>query len=214
MAIPPGFTMDNRNTDQVIKLHKLIYGDKRSPRLWYFHLQAALAKLHFKPSPKDSCLFVGNNVTLVVHVDDCLIVAPTQAQVDKVISDLRVEGLHLDKEDDIAGYLGIAMDRQADGTIHLRQTGLIRRVIDLVGLKDTPRTKFILSASPLGSDKEHAPRTDTWNYRSAIGMLQYLSNNTRPDIAFAPVSQMTLVAHTNPPSSILYGIFAQAKTKA
>jgi Reverse transcriptase (RNA-dependent DNA polymerase) len=194
MAIPPGFTMDNRNTDQVIKLHKLIYGDKRSPRLWYFHLQAALAKLHFKPSPKDSCLFVGNNVTLVVHVDDCLIVAPTQAQVDKVISDLRVEGLHLDKEDDIAGYLGVAMDGQADGTIHLRQTGLIHRVIDLVGLKDTPRTKFIPSAGPLGSNKEHGPRTDTWNYRSAIGILQYLSNNTRPDISFA-VSQVSRFAN-------------------
>jgi uncharacterized caspase-like protein len=68
---------------------------------------------------KDSCLFVGNNVMLVVHVDNCLIVAPTQAQVDKVILDLCVEGLHLDKEDDIAGYLGIAMDRQANGTIHL-----------------------------------------------------------------------------------------------
>jgi Reverse transcriptase (RNA-dependent DNA polymerase) len=119
MAIPPGFTADSETSDQVIKLHKSIYGDKWSPRLWYFHLRTALTKLGFKPSPKDACLFIGNNVTLVVHVDNCLIVAPTQAQVDKVISDLRVEGLHLDKEDDIAGYLGVAMDRQADGTIHL-----------------------------------------------------------------------------------------------
>jgi Reverse transcriptase (RNA-dependent DNA polymerase) len=126
MAVPPGFTMDNWNSDmdngksdQVIKLHNLIYGDKCSPCLWYFHLRAALAKLHFKPLPKDPCLFVGDNVTLVIHTDDCLIVAPTQAQVDQVISDLRVEGLHLDKEDDIAGYLGVTMDWQPNGTIHL-----------------------------------------------------------------------------------------------
>jgi Reverse transcriptase (RNA-dependent DNA polymerase) len=84
MAVPPGFTTDNGNSDQVIKLHKSIYGDKRSPCLWYFHLRAALAKLHFKPSPKDPCLFVGNNVTLVVHVDDCLIVARLKLKTIKL----------------------------------------------------------------------------------------------------------------------------------
>jgi hypothetical protein len=41
--------------------------------------------------------------------------------------------------------------------------------------------------------------TETWNYRSIVGMLLYLSTNTRPDIAFA-VSQVARFCH-NPKRS-------------
>ena len=43
----------------------------------------------------------------------------------------------------------------------------------------------------LGSDPDGPPMHEVWNYASIVGMLLYLTTNTRPDIAFA-VSQ---VAH-------------------
>ena len=41
----------------------------------------------------------------------------------------------------------------------------------------------------LGADKDGEPMNESWNYKSIVGMLLYLSTNTRPDIAFA-VSQV------------------------
>eukprot|EP00978_Attheya_sp_CCMP212_P031446 scaffold118838_cov78-Attheya_sp.AAC.1 len=45
------------------------------------------------------------------------------------------------------------------------------------------------STNALGLDPYGTPMTETWNYRSIVGMLQYLAGNTRPDISYA-VSQV------------------------
>ena len=50
-----------------------------------------------------------------------------------------------------------------------------------------PKTPTTQTA--LGSDPEGPPVKEAWKYSSVVGMLLYLSTNTRPDIAFA-VSQV------------------------
>ena len=45
---------------------------------------------------------------------------------------------------------------------------------------DTPST-----TTPSGIDFDGDPFTETWQYNSIIGMLMYLTANTRPDIAYA-----------------------------
>jgi hypothetical protein len=51
----------------------------------------------------------------------------------------------------------------------------------------------------LGIDPDGPPMQESWSYRSVVGMLLYLSTNTRPDIAFA-VSQVARFSH-NPKKS-------------
>lgn len=51
----------------------------------------------------------------------------------------------------------------------------------------------------LGIDPEGEPMEEDWSYPSVVGMLLYLSTNTRPDIAFA-VSQVARFNH-NPKKS-------------
>ena len=41
------------------------------------------------------------------------------------------------------------------------------------------------ATTPLGADVDGLPFNEQWEYRSIIGMLMYLSSNTRPDIAYA-----------------------------
>ena len=39
--------------------------------------------------------------------------------------------------------------------------------------------------TPLGTDAKGLPFDEEWDYASVVGMLLYLSSNSRPDIQFA-----------------------------
>ena len=67
----------------------------------------------------------------------------------------------------------------------MTQTGLIESIIADMGLSTDSNTKTTPSDSILYPDTNGTPRQDTWNYRSIIGKLDFLAQNTRPDISFA-----------------------------
>jgi len=116
-------------------------------------------------------------------MDDCLLFAPEQMMLDNVISDLSKRYI-LQNEGDVSAYLGIQVTKDPKAkTITLSQPGLIKQLIqdiDLDGLsngKDTPADGILYA------DTNGLPRCENWNYRSIIGKLNYLANNTRADIS-------------------------------
>ena len=69
----------------------------------------------------------------------------------------------------------------------LRQLFFIRRILAALNVKtgdynkrDVPVIGPLLRRDELGAKQKH-----DWSYRSAIGMLGYLQNSTRPDISMA-----------------------------
>jgi hypothetical protein len=51
--------------------------------------------------------------------------------------ELRNLGVDLEQEDDAAGFLDVTMDHDAStGLLEMKQTGLIKRVIEALGLDD------------------------------------------------------------------------------
>ena len=74
------------------------------------------------------------------------------------------------------------------GTIELTQKGLIAKIIEETGLQSCKPNLTPASQLALGRDDDGPRMTESWSYRSVIGMLLYLCTNTRPDISFA-VSQ-------------------------
>ena len=76
--------------------------------------------------------------------------------------------------------------------LDLTQTGLIDQILEDVGLtqagsasahvKYTPATVVL---QPSSSDCAPADTHYGWKYRSIVGKLSFLANNTRPDIAMA-----------------------------
>jgi Reverse transcriptase (RNA-dependent DNA polymerase) len=181
--MPRGF----QKPGKVLKLKKSLYGLRQSPRNFFEHLKSKFAKLGFKQAASDPCLFISENVVCIVYVDDTLFFSSSQSHINQTLEHLRSEGLELNVEDDVAGFLGVHMKRQSDGSIEMTQTGLIERIIKALGLEQATTRETPAEHGALGSDKDGESGELMFNYKSVIGMLGYL-DHTRPDIKFA-VSQ-------------------------
>jgi hypothetical protein len=65
----------------------------------------------------------------------------------------------------------------------------MKKIVAATGLEGYNPNWQPAAAAALGIDPEGEPFSESWNYLSIIGMLLYLTTNTRPDLAFA-VSQV------------------------
>jgi hypothetical protein len=63
----------------------------------------------------------------------------------------------LNIEDNVAGFLGILMSKQQDGPIELLQTGLIDRILKVMGLEELHKKSTPSEVRPLGKDENGEP---------------------------------------------------------
>jgi len=118
-----------------LKLKKSLYGLRQSPRNFFEHLKSKFAKLGFRQATSDPCLFIIENFVCIVYVEDTLFFSSSQSYSNHTLEQPRLEGLELNVEDDVAGFLGVHMNRQLDGSTEMTQTGLIEFIIKALGLE-------------------------------------------------------------------------------
>ena len=95
----------------------------------------------------DPCLFISAKVICVTHADDCIMAAPNAADIVVVAKSLRDLCMTLEEEDELAGFLGIHIERTSDH-VKLTQKGLTQRAIEALQIEDlspvsTPVDKVI-----------------------------------------------------------------------
>ena len=183
VEMPPLFVKDG----YIWKLKKSLYELRQSPLNFFTHLKYELEARDWIPSQNDPCLFYKGSVTCLVYVDDCLFFSNKIEEIDKEIKLLREPKptvLHLSEESDVAGFVGILIEKTSEG-IELKQTGLINRIVVSLGLEDSTPKSTPAEKNPLGKDIDGQQRAEGWNYRSVVGMMSYLATNSRPDIVFA-----------------------------
>jgi hypothetical protein len=190
VEMPRGFSQPGK----VLKLKKSLYGLKQSPRNHFLNLSSKLEDMGFRASDADPCLFVSKKVIVLIYVDDTLLYSRESTDIDAVVTGLRQRGMDLEEEEDVAGFLGVHIDRRPDGTIHLTQKGLTQRIIDSLTIGHLPPKRTPSTLGVLAADSEGDLPNSTYSYASVIGMLGYLQANTRPDIAFA-VAQCARFTH-------------------
>jgi hypothetical protein len=124
LELLPGYA-SAKGTDRVYKDSKSMYADIRASKLWYTHLFSILIdQLNLTISRVDYCLSFHRSILFIFYVDDGIIITNDQQMIDSFISELRTSGMELNIEDDYAGYLGVEMKSNKDGSLILSQTGL------------------------------------------------------------------------------------------
>jgi hypothetical protein len=184
VEMPHGF----KQKGKVLKLKKTLYGLRQSPRAFWLYLTEKMEACGMEQCTLDPCLFIGKKVMCICYVDDLIFWAFNEADIDELGVKLISVGVALEQESDAAGFLGVRMEVDpATGLMELKQTGLIDRVIETLGLDvGTTSGKFTpAEAKPLVKDTDGEPALGDFSYSSLVGMLLYLAGHTRPDIAYA-----------------------------
>ena len=167
-----------------LKLLKSLYGLKQAPRAWMLEVQAFFNSIGFEAALADPNLFIRDRTYILLFVDDMAIAGPREA-IDAVKREI---SSRWDCKDlgPYTLFVGIQLERTAE-SIKIYQTLYTTKLLERLKISTAnPYTLPILvgkvlraTDSPLLDDEEAAL------YRYIIGSLIYLSNVTRPDIAYA-----------------------------
>ena len=124
---------------------------------------------------------------MVLYVDDYIIISQTKSDADKIYQDLERRKYKLTDEGTLEEYLGLQIKQYNDGSFRVSQPMLIDRIVDSIpGMNDARSAKSpAISGAVLTKDEYGESRLEHWNYRSVIGMLNYLVNCSHPELSFA-----------------------------
>jgi hypothetical protein len=187
MELPQGIqTAHGNSKDHVLKLEKNIYGQKQAGRVWNSFLVDKLMSLGFTPSLIDDCVFFRDDIIFMVYVDDGIFLGNDDSKLQDAIKEIQDSGLNIEDQGHPADYVGVNIKKLRDGSYEFTQRALIDAIIDDVGLKDAKVKPVPAKVSlKLHAFKDESPFDLDFNYRSAVGKLNYLAQTTRPDIMYA-----------------------------
>jgi hypothetical protein len=108
----------------------------------------------------------------------------SKTDVDRVL-ELVKQTLEITEEETVKRYVGVDISKGEGPRGNLQQTAYIRNILTRYGMNDCRWCKTPMEEGvQLGQDTSIIPELEG-PYREAIGMLNYVATNTRPDIAFA-----------------------------
>ena len=185
---------------QGLKLRKALYGTKQASYLWQQTLCKFLLSVGFKRCKTDPCVYTktvnGQQIIVGCYVDDILVLHDPKSKLfQQFLSQFlqsrggQFDGKHLGKLD---WFLGIKVDRYANGDYTLNQSKYIKDLLDrFVPNSDTiafarrvpyPPEKFKLLAE--AKSDEEIERVKLLPYLQLVGALLYLATMSRPDLLY------------------------------
>ena len=187
MTQPEGYVADGEE-HLVCKLQGSLYGLKQSARAWNIKMNKLLLDNGFIRSKADQCLYSkfenSKWMYVLLYVDD-LIIAHDDNEVITQFGHVINEHFAVTDLGEISYYLGIQIEREADGSFLLNQSAKIEAILSKFGMKDSKgaSTPMDTAYPKLEGDYDCLPNNDL--YRQAVGALLYIGTTTRPDIAAA-----------------------------
>lgn len=166
---------------------RALYGLKQSPRAWYQKLRDTLISWSWRVSAYDPCVFINDSTGLIleVHVDDINVMGKHLQAILEFKTQIS-QTFPMTDEGECSWYLGMHVEQQP-GEIRIHQKQYIDQIVTKYGFSQaapvkTPLDKDIKLAKQDNYTAHPKFRTE---YQSKVGSLNFASNQTRPDIAFA-----------------------------
>ena len=122
-----------------------------------------------------------------LYTDDSILAGPNKAEIYQIIKEMKEAKLDITIEGDLQDFLGVNIEKKADGTIHLTQPHLIDQILKDLRLEDDNVTTKPIPASSsklLSRHSDSEAFDGSFDYRSVIGKCNYLEKSTRSDIAY------------------------------
>ena len=126
-----------------LKLKRNVYGQKQAGRVWSQYMDQGMKSIGFTPSKFDPCLYYRHSIVFLVYIDDCIVFGPNDAAIDKVVADLRksTQNFTIDDQGEVGDFLGIQIQKLADGSIVLAQPQLIDSILQDLHLQNGSNPK-------------------------------------------------------------------------
>ena len=164
--------------DRVIwRLKKRLYGLADAPRGWYLRVEEELTGLGCEKSKLDPALFLYRvkgtiRGMVAVWVDDFLLAGNVEfyRKVPTVLKKVFVLG---ESERRDFTYVGWQIQQNKNGSIIVHQNNFLRSIEEMDKLPQNKYTK-----------QEELDEELQSKYRGAVGAINWLATNTRPDVSF------------------------------
>ena len=178
---PPGLEICKK--DEVLQLHKGLYGLKQSPRLWNDKWNIVMTGLGFTTLTSDECVFVRGKLWVLIYVDDILIMSQDDQEIEVVKSEL---ASNFDVKDLGSLHYFLGVEYVKDNNIaFLSQRKYIEDVLMRFGMDQCAPVSTPMFTSSLSDDIVGDRPTEKVHYQELIGCLLFISIRTRPDISAA-----------------------------
>lgn len=197
MSQPPGYEVGNSN--QVWLLQRALYGLKQSGREWHTDIDSFVKSIGFTRCVSDTCVYIklsrsGKVMILSLYVDD---IPSAFDESDRIEWD-EIKSSFYDKykikflgETDWLLNMRITRDRDRR-LIWLDQRAYVESMLEEFDLTSGESRHVTHPGAQEEMTRESCPVTPSEiadmksiPYRRVIGLLTYLANTTRPDIAHA-----------------------------
>jgi hypothetical protein len=172
----------------VVRLLRNLYGSKQAAFMWYNLITKVLVEYNFIRSKYEPCCFwkrdEADTIIVCIYVDDLLITGSNANKVEATKAYLAKTFHKIKDLQTVQKYLGLKMNRTANGQIQLSQSDYIE---DIVTELKKQNVNIINKDTPLPKDIESLILSEGEKYPSMldiIGKIRFLADRTRPDIAF------------------------------
>lgn len=180
MELPEGY----KKKDKIILIKKGLYGLKQAAALWYDNVKAFLATQGLLPTTSDICLYTNKEKSLFVitHVDDFQVMGPKLDKIEQLMHALCKKYKLKTVKTDL--FLGINISNPTKNVMKLSQGQYAQKLLDRHGLANCKTADYPMERL-MEPNTSNCSAQSKLEYNSIIGGLQYLANNTRPDISHA-----------------------------